>query len=143
MKTNKIILAFFVKKNFLESILNYLLKIKINEDDIFIYQILENDIEYLISIRFNDNNTDKLSNHKYIKPIHVHIKNGCLFSINALNKFIGENNINTNDSLKNTIVDWNILKNKLLFLKNNELSLSNLQKIGYDRCGEDYTFYKM
>jgi len=136
----KILLAFFVKKNFLESILNYLLKIKVNENNIFIYQIVENDLEYLVSVSFTDN-TDKLSNHKYIKPIHVHIKNGCLFSINALNRYIKENNQDIKKTLSEINVDWSLLKNKLLLLKNENLTFNDLIKIGYDRCGNKYSFY--
>jgi hypothetical protein len=132
VKPKKILLAFFVKKKFVNSILSYLKDIEINENDIFIYEINENDIEYLFSVSFEDVNTNKLSNHKFIKPMHVHIKNGCLFSINALNTYIRETNPNMeqgNINYNSINIDWSLLKNKLLLVKNNQLSLNDFKKI--------------
>jgi len=135
MQPKKILLAFFVKKQFITSTLSYLQDSEININDIFIYEIVNNDIEYLLSVSFRDIKTDKLSNYKFIKPMHVHIKNGCLFSINALNRYIQEINPTINDgniNYNSINIDWSLLKNKLLLLKNNELSLSDLKKIDYD-----------
>jgi hypothetical protein len=58
----------------------------------------------------------------------MHVKNGCLFSINALNKLIDQEK----DSLQPNneyVVDWNKYKDKLIIVTNGELSISNLTKI--------------
>jgi hypothetical protein len=59
----------------------------------------------------------------------MHVKNGCLFSINALNKLI-ENDKNSNDVPNNEfVVDWDKYKDKLIIITNGELSISNLTKL--------------
>ena len=62
----------------------------------------------------------------------MHVKNGCLFSINALNQVIqekyGEN------ALTNEIeVDWNEYSGKLIVLANGQLVIKTITKIE-DKC---------
>ena len=58
----------------------------------------------------------------------MHVKNGCLFSINALNKLIDQEK---GDDVPNNeyLIDWDKYKDKLIVLTNGELSVSNLNKI--------------
>ena len=58
----------------------------------------------------------------------MHVKNGCIFSINALNKLIDQekDNITPNNEY---VVDWNKYKDKLIIVTNGELTISNLAKI--------------
>jgi len=126
MSTNGVIIGTFVKKN---KILSFLEMIKtrfgIKLDRVFIYEIDTNSLEYLVTFKTFDKD-------KFIKKINnatvMHVKNGCLFSINALNKLIDQEK--GNDKPNNEyVVDWNKYKNKLIILTNGVLSVSNLSKV--------------
>ena len=126
MSTNGIIIGTFVKKN---KILSFLETLRagygIRLDKVFIYEIDTNQSEYLVTFKTFDKD-------KFIKKISnatvMHVKNGCLFSINALNRLIekekGENVPNTE-----YLVDWNKYKDNLIILTGGELSISKLTKI--------------
>ena len=126
MAKNGIIIGTFVKKkkilSFLEDLItNY----RIKSDKIFVYNIDTNKFEYLVTFRTFDK-------EKFIKKLPnasvMHVKNGCLFSINALNKLI--DGLKTNESPNNEyLIDWDEYKDKLIILTNGELSISNLTKI--------------
>ena len=126
MSTNGIIIGTFVKKN---KILSFLETLRtgygIRLDKVFIYEIETNQSEYLVTFKTFDKD-------KFIKKISnatvMHVKNGCLFSINALNKLIDKeksNNVPNNEYL----VDWEKYKDKLIILTGGELSISKLTKI--------------
>jgi hypothetical protein len=126
MSTNGIIIGTFVKKN---KILSFLEMLRgdygIKLDKVFVYEIDTNQAEYLVTFKTFDKD-------KFIKKISnatvMHVKNGCLFSINALNRLIekekGENVPNTE-----YLVDWNKYKDNLIILTGGELSISKLSKI--------------
>ena len=58
----------------------------------------------------------------------MHVKNGCLFSINALNKLI--DSLKTNENPNNEyLINWDEYKDKLIILTKGELSISNLIKV--------------
>ncbi len=126
MAKNGIIIGTFVKKkkilSFLEDLItNY----RIKSDKIFVYNIDTNKFEYLVTFRTFDK-------EKFIKKLPnasvMHVKNGCLFSINALNKLI--DGLKTNESPNNEyLIDWDEYKDKLIILTGGELSISNLTKI--------------
>ena len=126
MSTNGIIIGTFVKKNRILSFLEMLRsEYKIKLDKVFIYSIDTNQVEYLVT--FKTFNKDK-----FIKKINnatvMHVKNGCLFSINALNKLIEKEK--KDDKPNNEyLIDWDFYKDKLIILTNGELSVSNLTKI--------------
>lgn len=126
MSTNGIIIGTFVKKNRILSFLETLrTEYKIRLDKVFVYSIDTNQAEYLVSFKTFDKD-------RFIKKISnatvMHVKNGCLFSINALNKLIEKEK--DNDKPNNEyLIDWNLYKDKLIILTNGELSVSNLTKI--------------
>lgn len=121
-----IIIGTFVKKNriltFIEELNN---DYGIKYEKIFIYSIDTNKREYLVTFKTFDK-------EKFIKNLNnatvMHVKNGCLFSINALNKLIEQEK---EDSTPNNeyVVDWYKYKDKLIIITNGELSISNLSKI--------------
>ena len=121
-----IIIGAFVKKN---RILTFIEELKndygIKYEKIFIYSIDTNKREYLVTFKTFDK-------EKFIKNLNnatvMHVKNGCLFSINALNKLIEQEK---GDSTPNNeyVVDWDKYKDKLIIITNGELSISNLSKI--------------
>ena len=127
MTERGIIIGTFVKKNrilsFIETLRN---EFGIKLDKLFIYTIDTNKREYLVTFKTFDKD-------KFIKNLGnatvMHVKNGCLFSINALNKLIEKDNEGSNLPNNEFIVDWNKYKDKLIIITNGELSISNLVKI--------------
>lgn len=120
------IIGTFVKKNkilsFIESIKN---DFRVNSDKLFIYSIDTNSREYLVTFKTFDK-------EKFIKNLNnatvMHVKNGSLFSINALNKLIDQEKDSTQPN-NEYVVDWDKYKDKLIIVTNGELSISNLSKI--------------
>jgi hypothetical protein len=133
MSTNGIIIGTFVRKNkilsFLENLKN---AFRVNLNKIFVYSIDTNKFEYLVTFKTFDK-------EKFIKGLNnatvMHVKNGCLFSINALNKLIEKENENSEKPNNEYLVDWDKYKDKLIIQTNGELSLSNLSKI------EDFSIF--
>ena len=126
MSTNGIIIGTFVRKN---KILSFLEALRagygIKLDKVFVYEIDTNQLEYLVTFKTFDKD-------KFIKKINnatvMHVKNGCLFSINALNKLIDQEK--GDDKPNNEyLIDWEKYKDKLIILTGGELSISKLTKI--------------
>ena len=133
MSVNGIIIGTFVKKN---KILSFLVTLKhgfkVNLDKVFIYSIDTNKYEYLVTFKTYDK-------ERFIKNLSnatvMHVKNGCLFSINALNKLIEKENSDSDKPNNEYLIDWDKYKDKLIIQTNGELSLSNLSKI------EDFSIF--
>lgn len=126
MSNKGYIIGTFVRKN---SILAFIERIKndlnVNTDKLFVYKVETNDNEYLVT--FKTNNKDGVKGQLQDSRI-MHVKNGCLFSINALNKVI-ESKYGNDKPFNEVELDWNEFKNKLILLVNGELSIKNLHKI--------------
>ena len=126
MSTNGVIIGTFVKKN---KILSFLETLRagygVKLDKVFVYDIDTNHSEYLVTFKTFDKD-------KFIKKINnatvMHVKNGCLFSINALNRLIEKEK---GEEVPNNeyLVDWEKYKDKLIILTGGELSISKLSKI--------------
>ena len=127
MAERGIIIGTFVKKN---KILSFIETLKndfgIRLEKLFIYSIDTNKREYLITFKTFDKD-------RFIKNLPnatvLHVKNGSLFSINALNKLIEKENKGSDLPNNEFVVDWNEYKDKLIIITNGELSISNLSKI--------------
>ena len=133
MSVNGIIIGTFVKKNKILSFLETLKHgFKVNLDKVFVYSIDTNKYEYLVTFKTYDK-------ERFIKNLSnatvMHVKNGCLFSINALNKLIEKENSDSDKPNNEYLIDWDKYKNKLIIQTNGELSLSNLSKI------EDFSIF--
>ncbi len=133
MSVNGIIIGTFVKKNKILSFLETLkYKFKVNLDKVFVYLIDTNQYEYLVTFKTYDK-------ERFIKNLSnatvMHVKNGCLFSINALNKLIEKENSDSDKPNNEYLIDWDKYKDKLIIQTNGELSLSNLSKI------EDFSIF--
>jgi hypothetical protein len=127
MAERGIIIGTFVKKN---KILSFIETLKndfgIRFEKLFIYSIDTNKREYLITFKTFDKD-------RFIKNLPnatvLHVKNGSLFSINALNELIEKENKSSDLQNNEFVVDWNEYKDKLIIITNCELSISNLTKI--------------
>ena len=126
------IIGTFVSKTRILSFLEMLkYKYGINFDRAFVYTILTNEKEYLVT--FKTFNKD-LFVKKLPGSTIMHVKNGCLFSINALNRLIEENYSGENNKPYNEVeIDWEKYKDKLIILTNGELNINELTKIE-DKC---------
>ena len=126
MNKNSLIIGTFVKKNRILSFLETLKsQYKVNIEKVFVYEIDTNQYEYLVTFKTNDKDAfvGKLSNATV-----MHVKNGCIFSINALNKLI--DTMNKGGTPNNEfIIDWNEYKDKLIIQTNGVLNIANITKI--------------
>lgn len=127
-----IIIGTFVAKNRILSFLEMLkYKFSVNYDKIYVYTIDSNEKEYLVT--FKTYNKDKFIKKLYGSTI-MHVKNGCLFSINALNRLIEmEYNFKEEKPYNEVEIDWDFYKDKLIILTNGNLNINNLSKIE-DKC---------
>lgn len=122
-----VIIATFVKKTKILSLLEELKNVYgVNLDKIFTYSIDTNNYEYLVTFKTYDKD-------RFIGKLQgstvMHVKNGSLFSINALNKLIDRDSLNKGIPNHEYVIDWSRYKDKLIVLTNGELSISNLNKI--------------
>ncbi len=119
-----VLIGTFVKKEKILTFLEYL-KVKLNIDikKIRIYNVKSNIFEYLVT--FKTYNKEKyLSKIRYSTVMHV--KNGCLFSINALNKMINGKNADENKSYS---VNWDFYKDKIIILTRGELLIDDIKQV--------------
>ena len=127
-----IIIGTFVAKNKILSFLEMLkYKFNVKFDKVYVYTIDSNEKEYLVT--FKTFNKDKFIKKLYGSTI-MHVKNGCLFSINALNRLIEmEYNFKDEKPYNEVEIDWDFYKDKLIILTNGNLNINNLSKIE-DKC---------
>ncbi|MBR6516668.1 MAG: hypothetical protein IKT40_07395 [Bacilli bacterium] len=122
--TKSVLIGTFVNKTKILSFIEFLkVKLKVNVGKIRVYKVKSNNYEYLVTFKAYDK-------EKYLSKIRnstvLHVKNGCLFSINALNRMI---NGKTNEENKEYAVDWNIYKDKIIILTRNELLIDDIEQI--------------
>lgn len=127
MNAKGVIIGIFVRKNRILSLLEELKnKFHIKSEKVFVYEIDTNKLEYLVT--FKTYNKDKFIKNIKCSTV-MHVKNQCLFSINALNKLIEQQAVNLLIPNNEYIINWNMYKDKLIVLTNGKLSISNLIKI--------------
>ena len=132
MSKKGIIIGIFVRKSkilsFLEELRN---KFYVKTDKVFVYNIESNENEYLVT--FKTFNKDIFIKNLQSSSV-MHVKNNCIFSINALNKLIESEKLGSDEKSNNEIeVDWDKYKDKLIILTNGALNIVNLSKIE-DKC---------
>ncbi len=123
----EVLIGTFVNKH---KILSFIEKVKnltkMNTDKIYVFIIEGNSNEYLVTFKSYSNKG--LINKLYNSTV-LHVKNGCLFSINALNEMIKEENGDTIQNHKDYLIDWSKFKNKLMIMTSGKLRLYNISKI--------------
>lgn len=130
MQKKTILLATFVRPDYLEKFLNYLKnKFSIKKESAFVFEVGENNfiVTYKLYLDF-DQRFDIKSNLK--NTIQIHKKNKTFFTINALNKLIEKesNSDIGNIDYKKYEIDWSKYEDKIILLKNNELDILDLKK---------------
>ena len=127
-----VIIGNFISKDKILSFLELLkYKFGIDLNRVYIYAISTNDKEFLVT--FKTYNKDKFIKKLYGSTI-MHVKNGCLFSINALNRLIEmEYDFKEEKPYNEVEIDWEFYKNKLIVITNGKLNINDLSKIE-DKC---------
>lgn len=126
-----LLIASFIPKTNLSWTLKYLNeKFNIKSENVFIYEIENEECEYLLTFKVKKDKKIDLKFH-FSNSTIVNIKNGCIFSINGLNRLI-EYSIKGdigNINYKNHTINWCDYKNKLILSNKNNLIIKNIKKI--------------
>jgi len=130
-KKKGVLIGTFVKR---DKILSFLERLR-NEFHIpisraYVYTVDGNLYEYLVTFK-------TLDKKNYLSSIEgatvMHVKNRCIFSINALNLLI--ESLNTDGEIDNSSykIDWGEYADKLIISKSGKCSVSHISKIE-DKC---------
>lgn len=127
MSSNGVIVGNFINKRKILSYLEYIrYSLKVNLKKVFVYSISSNNYEYLVTFKINDR--AKKNNGTNTMSV-MHVKNGCIFSINALNNLIEKENTDKIKPNNEFIIDWSKYKDKLIIKTNGKLSISDIDRI--------------
>ena len=122
----KFLTGAFVKKNkvlsFLENVRN---TFKIPIYRIYVHAIEENKSEYFVTFKL----ADRSDMMKMQGLTIVHMKNGCIFSINALNRLIDSEKQDDTISNDEYEVNWEKYNGKMIFLANGTLKIMSINKV--------------
>lgn len=126
-----LLIATFIPTNNIDWFFKYLEdKFNIKQENVFVYEILDDKKEFLLTFKIkNVSNVDFKTHFK--NSTIVNIKNGCIFSINGLNRLIeleSKSEIG-NIEYKNHKINWDKYKNTLILSNKNTLVVKNIKKI--------------
>lgn len=127
----KVLLASFIFKDRINWFINELeTKYSIPKNTVFIYEI-DDSSKYMVTFKFLIKFGEKV-NFKDIFPnaTLVHKRGNAIYSINALNKLIeiyNSDNIG-NINYKNFKINWELYQNKLLLIRNNNLTITEINR---------------
>lgn len=121
------LLCVFVRKerilSFLEMLRN---RFNVKPFRVFVYNVEGNDMEYLVT--FNTYHKDYIVSKLYGATV-IHSKDGCFFSINALNKLPKDDPAIISRQGNRIEVDWSMYNGCLVMTFNDELKIKKLEKI--------------
>ncbi len=132
--TKTLLIASFVPKTNIDWFIKYLdNKFLIKKENIFIYEISDNEDDYLLTFKLKNNKKIDLKFY-FSNATIVNIKNGCIFSINGLNKLIElETNCEKgNVDYKNHKIKWNEYIDKLILSSKDKLLIKTIKKIKFN-----------
>lgn len=125
------LIASFIPKTKVEWFIGYVnKKFNIKNEFIFIYEIDDNEFDYLLTFKLKNDKRIDLKFH-FSNATIVNTKCGCIFSINGLNRLIEREtgceigNVN----YSNHQINWSDYSGKLILSNNNQLSIKNIKKI--------------
>ena len=128
---NFMLIASFIPKINLDWVKMYLKeKFKINQENVFVYEIDGDNCDYLITFKLKRDKRIDLKFH-FKNATIVNNKCGCIFSINGLKRLI---EMKTgceigNVNYDNYKVNWLEYKNNLVLSNKNNLSIKKINKI--------------
>lgn len=123
-----------MKTNNINSFYEYLYNIfGIKSENVFMYEILDDKNEVLFTLKIKKSKNIDLKKH-FTNATIVNIKNGCIFSINGLNRLIEQE---SGSEFGNLIygeykIDWVKYKNTLILSNKKQLVIKNIKKVKND-----------
>ena len=127
-----IILASFVFPERLETFLNYLQKrFKLDRERIFIYDNIDDPIKKIVTYKVFLKDGKKIDLKSiFPRTIIIHKKGECLYTINALNRLIEEENglESGNVEHRNYELDWDKYQNKLVLTTPEGLVFNDIKR---------------
>ena len=127
-----IILASFVFPERLETFLNYLQKrFKLDRERIFIYDNIDDPIKKIVTYKVFLKDGKKIDLKSiFPRTIIIHKKGECLYTINALNRLIEEENglESGNVDHRNYELDWEKYQNKLVLTTPEGLVFNDIKR---------------
>ena len=121
------LLCVFVRK---ERILSFLEMLKnrfnVKPFRVFVYNVEGNDMDYLVT--FNTYHKDYIIS-RLVGATVIHSKDGCFFSINALNNLPSDDPAIISKEGNRVEVDWSKYKGCLVMTFNGELKIKKIDKI--------------
>jgi hypothetical protein len=129
--TKALLIASFVKKQKIDWFFTYLNdKFGIDKKEVFIYEVEDNNTDYLLTFKIKSEERIDFKFH-FSNATIVNFKNGCVFSINGMNKLIEstENCEIGNTNHKNYKVNWENYRGNLILSSKNKLSIKKIKKI--------------
>lgn len=127
-----LLLASFIFQDRLEWFLNYLeKKFNISRTSVFLYEVEEPN-KVMVTYKINIKEGDKINFKKeFPNATIIHKKGDAIYSINGLNKLIDIINSDNlgNIDYKTVKINWSDYQNKLLLVKNNNLSITDIKRI--------------
>ena len=129
----KILLASFIFPERIEWFIKYLdEKFEIPKEKVFLYKNIDDTKKIIATFKLTIQPHEQI-NLKKIFPsaIPIHKKGDSLYTINALNRIIDDLNIDTkgNISNKDFKLDWENYQNKIMLIRDNELTFFNIERI--------------
>ena len=125
-------LASFVNEDKVESFVKYLNKrFNLSPEKIFIYTSPEEKDKKILTFRVYIRDGKKINTKTFFPTtIITHKKGECFYTINALNKLIdlevGDDKGNIN--YKDYQIDWDKYQDKMLIVKNDELTIMDIKR---------------
>lgn len=134
METKTLLIASFVPKTNIDWFFQYVNeKFNIKKENIFVYEIENEPTDYLLTFKIKNTKKIDLKFH-FSNATIVNIKNGCVFSINGLNRLVdlemaSEENKDVIIDPINYKINWESYKNKLILSNKSNLIIKNIKKI--------------
>ena len=132
--TKTLLIASFVPKTNIDWFIKYLDNtFLIKKENIFIYEISDNEDDYLLTFKLKNNKKIDLKFY-FSNATIINIKNGCIFSINGLNKLIElETNCEKgNVDYNNHKIKWDEYIDKLILSSKDKLLIKTIKKIKFN-----------
>lgn len=104
----------------------------ITKNQIFVYKNKDDESKVIVTFKFTLPEEKRVNLRElFPNPILIHKRGNALYTINALNKLIDDQNkeLVGNIDYKTVKIDWNLYQNKFILVSNNELSILNIERI--------------
>jgi len=130
MQQKTLLLASFVKEDWLEGFLNKIRKkFGVKKETVFFFKL--EDGGYVLTYKIRVDMENKIDIKKELpKTIQIHKKGNTIFTINALNRLIEkESGLQGNVNHKEYQIDWSKYDNKIILLKGDTLEINTIERV--------------